>query len=135
MQLGEMQRTLEEARCTAQGASEVAHIATTASQLDPLLAHSGLLGHRNRTAALDGRAAARRRGGDPSGEERGEGREGVAEPAARETACASSRAPAAAAWGLEHSAVATAGSVAAASPASRAAASRSSELRTSASTK
>jgi hypothetical protein len=78
--LGDIQRTLTEAACFAPG-SAAAQVQAAAAQLEPLLAHAGLLGHVNRTVALSGlaghriRAASREgspRDGDPTRRQHGD---------------------------------------------------------------
>ena len=57
--LGDFQRTLAEAGCFAHS-SEAAQVKAVTTQLEPLLAHAGLLGHSNRTAALASRRSSPR---------------------------------------------------------------------------
>lgn len=67
-ELGQMQRTLGEARCFAHGSS-MTHVAETANRLAPLLAHAGLLGRANRTGIRPHRVLAlpeRQRGAEPA---------------------------------------------------------------------
>lgn len=54
-ELGDLQRTLDEARCFSYG-SDTAQLVNVEDQLEPLLAHAGLLGHSNRTASLNVRS-------------------------------------------------------------------------------
>ena len=74
--LGEIQRTLIEASCFASGSS-MAQVEAATLELEPLLAHAGLLGHGNRTAALDGHPVAQEtsagaQDGDPSRRQHGD---------------------------------------------------------------